>query len=363
MTIIETRNKLITKAYKGIVRSILFQFDAEWVHNLFIKFGKMLGSNRISKKKINLLFDYQNPTLKQNVLGIEFRNPVGLAAGFDKNAEMISIMEDVGFGFTEVGSITALSCKGNPGKRMSRLIEKKALWINLGLNNLGAGRIFQRLRGKKYAIPYGVSIAKTNCKETADSDIGIKDYIRGIEESLKYNVGNYITINISCPNAYGGQPFHKPELLEKLMKKVEGLNVRKPIFLKLSPDIDRSDLDRIIKIAEKYKVSGFITSNLTKETGTHGGYSGKIVEGKANQQLAYLYKKTKGKFVLIGCGGIFSAEDAYRKIKLGASLVQLVTGMIYEGPSLIGDINLGIVRLLKKDGYGNIGEAVGKGLR
>jgi len=341
------------------VRKILFLIDAERVHNIFIRLGDLLGGNIVTKTAVSLLYNYQNAALEQEILGIRFRNPVGLCAGFDKNAEMMGIMEDVGFGFTEVGSVTAKQCYGNPGIRMKRLIDKKALWVNLGLNNKGADELAGHF-GRKLRIPVGVNVAKTNCKENADSNNAISDYVYSLKKFNSLNIGDYFVLNISCPNAFGGRAFHHPELYERLLKEVSKIGIRKPIFVKLSPDINFNDINKIVDISARYKISGFICSNLTKEEGTHGGYSGKLVQKKADKQLSYIYRKSKARFVIIGTGGIFSTEDAYKKIKLGANLVQLVTGMIYNGPGLIGEINLGLAELMKKDGFENIGEAVGK---
>lgn len=356
--LIEARN-LINRWIYWPTRKMLFFFDAELVHNVFIKLGAILGSNFVTKKIVSFNYNYQNKKLEQKILGIHFRNPVGLCAGFDKNAQMMSIMEDVGFGFTEVGSVTAMSCVGNPGERMRRLIDKKALWVNLGLNNKGADELVGHFV-RNYKIPVGVNVAKTNCRENADVEKAISDYVYSLKKFIEAGKGDYFVLNISCPNAFGGRAFHNPELYEQLLKEVVKLGIKKPIFVKLSPDIKFNDINKIIDVSGRYGVSGFICSNLTKEEGKHGGYSGKLVQKKADKQLAYVYRRSKGRFVIIGTGGIFGAEDAYRKIKLGANLVQLVTGMIYNGPGLIGEINLGLVDLMKKDGFNAIGEAVGK---
>jgi len=361
---VRIRNSFNGFIYQRLLKRVFFMFDAELMHKSFIKFGKLLGSNVFTKRFIRLHYGYSNRMLNQKLMGIDFMNPVGLSAGFDKNGKIISIISDVGFGFSEIGSVTALKCAGNSGKRLERIPERKSLWVHLGLNNNGCDEIVKRLRGKKYRIPFGVSIAKTNCKETADDKNGVKDYIYSLREFNRNNVGDYYVLNISCPNAYGGQPFNRPKVYEILLKEVVKLKIKKPIFVKMSPDLTKKNIDEIIKISGKYNVQGFIVSNLTKKHKVgKGGLSGKVVSDVSDEMLSYIYKKTKGKYFLIGVGGIFSAEDAYRKIKLGANLVELITGMIYQGPGLISEINQGIVRLLKRDGYKNIGEAVGKGVK
>lgn len=358
--IISFRNKINRVIYKNILKPILFKFDPEKMHNLFISIGKLLGSNTITKSLTSLTFNYQNPALEQKILGIRFRNPLGLSAGFDKNADLPEIMEKIGFGFLEVGSITAKQCEGNKGIRLKRLPERKSIWVHLGLNNKGADEISKKLRYRKFNLPVAISIAKTNCKETVDNKEGIMDYIYTLKKFESQKIGDFFVLNISCPNSYGGQPFHKPELYNLLLKEVVKLKIKKPIFVKLSPDISRKNIDNIIKISYKYRISGFICSNLTKdhEFGK-GGLSGKAVEDKSNNLIRCIYKKTNGDFMLIGVGGVFSAEDAYKKIKAGANLISLITGMIYEGPQLISEINQDLVKLLNKDGFSSIKEAIG----
>jgi dihydroorotate dehydrogenase len=355
------RNKANSLVYKQILKRIFFMFDPELMHVTFVELGKILGKYSITKKIINLMYNYRNPVLRQRLAGIEFPNPVGVAAGFDKSAQIISIIEDVGFGFEEAGSVTARPHDGNVGKRLERVIPKKSLWVNFGLNNKGVNEISKRLQGKKYRIPYGISVAKTNCMETANDKVGLKDYIHTLNKLNSMNIGSFYVLNISCPNAFGGQPFSRPEAYAALLKQVSKLKITKPIFVKLSPDLSDKEINKIISISNKHKIAGFIISNLTKKHDRNkGGMSGKYLEARANEMLRYVYQKTRGKYILVGVGGIFSASDAYKKIKLGASLVQLITGMIYEGPNLISEINQGLVDLLHRDGYRNIREAVGK---
>lgn len=355
---IKFRNKIMNFSYQKIAKPIMFLQDPERTHKQAIMAGKILQSNFITRSATKMLFNYQNEMLVQEINGMRFRNPIGLAAGFDKNAEIISTIENIGFGFTEVGSITAKACAGNTGKRLWRLPEKESIRVNLGLNNKGADEISKGLSGKKFGIPIGISAAKTNCKETADREEGIKDYI----ETLKKfeNIGDYFTINISCPNAYGGQPFNDAESFELLMKEIDKLKIKKPILIKMSPDLTKENNKQLIDISKKHNISGFICSNLTKKHKfENGGLSGKAVSQKADELLSQIYLETKGKTTLIGAGGIFSAQDAYEKIKLGANLLQLITGMIYKGPSIISDINIELSELLKKDGYESIKEATG----
>ena len=358
--LIKIRNDIHTWIYSNIVKPIAFKFSPEGTHVFFVKVGKILGKYKLTKLITRDLYYYENNMISQRINNIEFKNPVGLSAGFDKNAEIISICEDVGFGFSEVGSVTKGQYSGNEGVRLMRLKKQKSLWINLGLNNNGINEISNRLKKSKYNIPFGVSIAKTNCQETANDLVGKKDYIYTLNQLNNLNVGDFYVFNISCPNAFGGQPFSRSSAYESLLKESRRLKISKPLFIKLSPDLTKNELDKILKISGKYHVSGFIISNLTKKHNYgKGGLSGKLVENLSNKMIKYVYDKTKGKYVIIGVGGIFSAEDAYKKIRLGASLVELITGMIYCGPNLISEINQGLVELLKRDGFDNIKQAIG----
>ena len=347
--------------YQKVVKPVYFSFDPERVHNTLISSGKVLGSNSFTRALTSLALEYRNPALEQRLMGIKFRNPVGLSAGFDKNGESAAIMESVGFGFTEVGSVTAKPCEGNPGVRLKRIRERKSILVHLGLNNNGADEIHSYLLGREIGIPMVVSAAKTNCRETTDPDVGLVDYLYTVKKFR--DIADAFELNISCPNAFGGQDFADPELFESLAKRVKKLGIRQPVIVKLSPDLTRRNVDRLIEVSARYGIAGFVCTNLTtKHNEGEGGLSGKAVEGKANALLSHVYKRNlehSKRFTLIGVGGIFSAEDAYRKIKIGANLVELITGMIYQGPQLIGEINYGLARLLEMDGYSNISEAVG----
>lgn len=361
------RNYIVRQKYKWILRPIFFKIDPEKIHDYIIKIGYFLSKYAITRKLTHCFLGYSHPTLEQNILGINFKNPVGLAAGFDKNAVLNDILPSVGFGFTEVGSITGEPCLGNPKPRLWRLKKSKSLAVYYGLKNNGCESIAKKLKKGGNIIPIGINIAKTNCKKTADANTAILDYFKTYQAFS--NIGNYITINISCPNTFGGQPFTDQVKLNLLLEKIMSIQKTKPVFLKISPDLSNQEIDEIIKVAFKYSVDGFVCTNLTKNRDNKkiidknvpelGGLSGKVVNDLSDKLIRYIYKKTSGKLIIIGCGGIFDAEDAYRKIKAGASLVELITGMIFEGPQLISDINMGLVKLLKKDGYKNISEAIG----
>lgn len=355
--------------YTRVAKPIFFKRDPEFVHDRVTRLGKFIGRWQFGRAVTKLLFYYAHPSLEQDVLGMHFANPVGLTAGFDKNAELTDILPSIGFGFAEIGSVTGERCEGNPKPRLWRLPESKGLVVWYGLKNDGCETIAERLNGKEFTIPIGVSVAKTNCRETADVEAGIADYAKAF--ATMEPVAEYLTVNISCPNTYGGEPFVSPALLERLLAGLDQLATSKPVFLKMPCDLTTDELEALMDVAERHRVDGLILSNLTKQRDRpeiisceikgidKGGISGKPVSQASNALIAHAYKKKGKRIVIIGVGGIFTAEDAYEKIRQGATLVQLATGMIFEGPQVIGEINRGLVELLKKDGYTSITQAIG----
>ncbi|MCK9368375.1 quinone-dependent dihydroorotate dehydrogenase [Candidatus Dojkabacteria bacterium] len=356
--------------YKTIFKPFFFLFPAEFTHDFILVVGKLLGRFKLTRRIVGR-FSHRSKMLTQEVKGITFVNPVGLAAGFDKDASLIGILPSVGFSFEEMGSITLNPYKGNKKPRLWRLKKSKGLMVNSGLKNLGVDKEIERI--KKYKIEkdfvLGISIAKTNSKVNVDIYKAIEDYYKTIKKLEEENIGSYYTINISCPNAFGGEPFTTPKRLELLLKKMGELNIEKPMFLKMPINLPWSDFDNLLKIAIINNITGVIIGNLNKDRGglkdrlrkkMIGGISGKHCEKLSNELISKTYRKYRNKLVIIGVGGIFKAQDVYEKIKRGATLVQLITGMIYEGPQLIGEINKGLEQLLIKDGYKNIKDAIGK---
>ncbi len=358
---------ILALMYKKVFKPLAFFQDPEVVHDRILILGKFLGRHKIFRIFISKILMFEHSMLKQTILGIEFLNPIGLAAGFDKNAELIQILPAVGFGFAELGSITGEECKGNDKPRLWRLLKSQSLVVHYGLKNDGCKAVSQKLKNQHSDMPLGINIAKTNNRETVSTEAGIADYVKAYK-AFK-NIGSYTTINISCPNAFGGQPFTDAVNLEMLLSQIDYVPSQKPVFVKLSPDLNFVEIDTILQVLDRHKIAGIICANLTKNRDNHrikdsnlpsqGGLSGKVVEELSNNLIAYIYKKTRGKYIIIGCGGVFNASDAYKKIRLGASLVQLITGMIFEGPQVIGEINRGLVKLLHMDGFENISQAIG----
>ncbi len=365
--------RMIGILYRQLLKPILFLRRPETMHTLFGKVGHYLWSRKRSKALTRRLFHYEHPSLQQQVAWLSFSNPVWLAAGFDKDILLPDIMGDVGFGFVEVGSITYLPYEWNPGPRLHRLKKSQGLVVNYGLKNKWIEYAVQRLQ--KYGHlnePTFVSIAKTNCVQTCDVDEGISDYCKSLLRLSAEHLGSAYVLNISCPNAFGGEDFASPALLRKLLDAVNEIREREtmaPVFIKLPVDKSRADIEALLAICVEYQITWVVISNLTKKRETiiekndirdiPWGISGKPVFEKSNLLIHNAYQHYGEKLVIVGVGGIFSAADAYEKIKHGATLVQLITGMIYQWPQLIGEINKGLVELLMRDGYTHISQAVG----
>ncbi len=360
--------------YKSLIKPILFKFHPDDVHDFVVNFGEILGKSRLTRFILDKLYGYKNPILEQEVFGIKFENPVGNAGGFDKNAKLIQTLPSCGFGFVEVGSITARAYGGNKKPWNVRLPKDNSLIVNYGLKNDGVEVLkpkIETVKSKNYKhSPIIINIAKTNDMSIKGNE-SIVDYVYSFQKLQE--LADIVNINISCPNTGDGVLFcESPELLEKLMIALSKVKISKPIVFKLKPDINDETLYKICDLAEKYDfIKGFIISNLTahRERLTvtkvedvaqfKGGISGKPLKELSDQMIAKVYRYTKGKFAIIGVGGIFTAKDAYDKITLGARLVEIATGLIYGGPATVKNINKGLVELIEKDGFTNISEAVG----
>ena len=359
--------------YQHILKPLFFRCDPEWTHDRICAIGEWLGRRRFTRSLTQKMCAFSHPGLEQDIGGIHFSNPVGLTEGFDKNAHLTQITPSVGFGYEIVGSVTADPCEGNAKPRLWRLPKSKGLVVYYGLKNDGVGEIRYRLSSKKSTIPLGVSIAKTNSRHTVETHAGIEDYVRGFR-AMK-DQGDFHVINISCPNAYGGEPFSDAKRLEQLLTALDTVHSNKPFFLKIAVDLTTAELDTLISVMDRHRVQGMILSNLTKKydrsgvvqeeirNGMKGGISGRPIYEASNALIAHAYLQAGDQYVIIGVGGVFTAGDAYEKIRQGASLVQLATGMIFEGPQLIGEINRGLVDLLHRDGFETIAQAVGSAHR
>lgn len=364
---------LIEFIYIYIVKSLLFLFDPELVHDRFIKFGKYLSKIKFARWILESLFcSTKNQILEQKIKNIVFSSPIGLAAGFDKNADLINIIPCLGFGHGEFGSVTKYAYEGNPKPRLKRFPQIKSIWVNYGLKNIGVDKIIKRFENIKYKnFVYGISIAKTNSPYTCDENNAIKDYIYSYKLANENPNIQYITINISCPNSFGGEPFTTHEKLDKLLFEISKISKKKLIFIKMPISISDLEFEQLLDVIIKYQIDGVIIGNLQKDKSflqsitsdqvviSKGGLSGKPTFDRSNELISLTYKKYGNRLIIIGCGGVFSAEDAYEKIKRGASLIQMITGMIYNGPSIVAKINKKLKELILKDSFTTITEAIG----
>lgn len=361
-----------------MVRPVLFSFDPESAHDRFSSFGEWLGSNPVTRAILKIVYRYQNPALEQRVAGVFFSNPVGLAAGFDYDGHMAEVMGSVGFSFNTVGTVTAGEYQGNPRPRLVRLPKSSALLVNKGFKSEGAQRVLLRLKEKNLlSKTIGISVGSTNVPQVNSTEKALADYCLAFQILKDQPFVKYFELNISCPNISLKDNFTAPENFKRLAKAVQELEIKKPMFVKMPSEMEKRTSEEIIRIGMSYGIRGYIFSNLVKSrvnefldkqeailmSDLKGNISGRPVYSHSLENIKEMRRVFGEEIVLIGCGGIFSAEDAYSMIRAGASLVQLITGMIYEGPQLVGQINRGLVRLLKRDGFSHISQAIGADTR
>lgn len=359
--------------YRFVVKPILFQISPDKIHADVIRFGSKVQKSRFLRWLVRSSWAYSNRSLEQDILGINFKNPVGLSAGFDKNVELAPTMKSVGFGFMEGGTITFQASKGNKRPWYHRLPKTKSLVVHAGLPSQGTKIIMKRVssypKDTFASFPLNISVAQSNVNGVDTVEKAVGDYLKGLKDIIASPKVSMITLNISCPNTYDGEPFSNPKSLEKLLTKIDGVKTNLPIFLKMPNHLAWKEFDALLQVASCHRVSGLIISNLVKWSDVklkdvlskdiRGGYSGKPTFELSNDLIFRTRKKYKDSFVIVGVGGIFSADDAYTKIKLGANLVELITGVIFEGPQLIGQINRGLMKRLRRDGFTSIDQAVG----
>lgn len=368
-------SRLSSFGYRRIAKPLLFRQSPDSVHERLLQLGKHVQRVAVLRGLIRLMWQYDNASyLSQTINDIRFPNPVGLSAGFDKNFVVPPLLKAVGFGFMEGGSLTFKACPGNPKPWFHRLPKSQSLVVHVGLANEGVRTIVERIthypKGTFHNFPLNISVARTNLPITRSDNDAVDDYLGSLEMLQKNSVGDMYTLNISCPNTYGGEPFNVPDKLELLLSAVDKLEIKQPVFIKMPGDLAWEKFDALLKVANTHTISGVIIQNLAKDRSKlelrdplpdsiKGNLSGKPTWETSNELIRQTRRAYGDRFTIIGVGGIFSAEDAYTKIRLGANVVELITGMIFEGPALIGQINHGLVTRLKRDGFTNISQAVG----
>lgn len=341
--------------YKQVIRPFLFSIDAERVHHLVFSWLKTSGKIPGMKSLLNSIFRYKHTNLERNILGLRFENPVGLAAGFDKDAKLIDELNCFGFGFIEIGTLTPKSQPGNEQPRLFRLRADEALINRMGFNNGGAEAAAERLKKRKSNVIVGGNIGKN---KVTPNECAFDDYAACVEALHEYV--DYFVVNVSSPNTPGLRELQEKEPLQKLMSDVKALVLSKPnpkpVLLKIAPDLTITQLDDIVEILLSTKTDGVIATNTTISradlaTSTeqlekigNGGLSGKPVADRSNEVIRYLRSKLSKQYPIIGVGGIMTPKDAVEKIKAGADLIQIYTGFVYEGPGFIKQINRELVK-------------------
>lgn len=332
--------------YKSIIRKLLFLFDAEKVHHFTFSLLKIGFKIPFISTIVKASYKVEDKRLERNLFGLRFKNPVGLAAGFDKNANMFDELSNFGFGFVEIGTVTPKPQEGNPKKRIFRLIQDKAIINRMGFNNDGVEAVVKRLKNKKTDILIGGNIGKNKITPNADA---VNDYV--ICFKALFDVVDYFVVNVSSPNTPNLRDLQEKEPLTNLLNRLQQENKlkerRKPILLKIAPDLTQSQLLDIIEIVKITKIDGVIATNTTisreglqsNDKNEIGGMSGMPLAKRSTEVIRFLAERSNKAFPIIGVGGIHTSEDALEKIKAGADLIQLYTGFIYEGPGLVKKIN------------------------
>lgn len=338
--------------YKGLIRPILFKMYAENVHHLIKNTLRISFSIPGIKAIVKNIYSVNHPSLERELFGLKFKNPVGIAAGFDKNAEMYNEMSAFGFGHIEIGTVTPIAQAGNPKPRIFRLIPDKGMINRMGFNNGGIETAVRNLKKRNSEAIIGGNLGKNTATPNATA---VQDYLKVFEGLFDYV--DYFVVNVSCPNVTDLCELQDQDFLEEILFAVQSSNQKKqkpkPVLLKVAPDLNEKQLDEVIEIVEKTKIDGIIATNTTVTRDNlksnwqsigNGGLSGQPLKDKSTAVIRYLAQKSNKAFPIIGVGGILTAEDAIEKLEAGADLVQVYTGFIYEGPGIARKINKAILR-------------------
>lgn len=350
------KHKAIATLYQNILKPALFTVDAEKIHNLFTIIGE---TSEAFAPLIEKSFSYQNKSLRKRLLGITFENPIGLSAGFDYDGHLAEIMKHVGFGFNTVGTVTAKPYDGNKPPRLVRLPKSKSILVNKGFKSEGAEKVSQRLDKKNLkGHTVGISVGSSNIPKVNTIKKAIDDYLFTFDIFKDKNYVKYFELNISCPNTAMTEGFVTMKNFEKLLAEISKLKLKKPILIKMPSEVELSESHKLVKRALSKDIHGFIFSNLVKnrsnrylnreEVAKVSIYKGNFSGRPASANSLNLLKETRNKFgkevVLVGCGGVFTYQDALDKFEAGADLIQLITGMIYQGPQIAGEINYNLAK-------------------
>jgi len=337
--------------YKKLLKPILFCIDPERVHEITFFFINLIFKIPLVSSLISKIYSLKNPILETEVFGIKFPNPIGLAAGFDKNAKLYNEFSNFGFGFIEIGTVTPLPQEGNPKKRLFRLVSDEAIINRMGFNNTGVEEVIKRLKYNKGVI-VGGNIGKN---KITDFNNSIKDYLICFEKLYPYV--HYFAVNVSSPNTEKLRDLQQKDLLKNLLeaiqKKNKSYSFPKPVLLKIGPDLSQDQLIDVIEVIAETSLDGIIATNTTLSrdnlsssenlVNQKGGLSGKPISKKSTNIIKFLHQKSNGSIPIIGVGGIMNPDDASEEIKAGATLIQLYSGFVYSGPSIVKKINNAII--------------------
>lgn len=338
--------------YRHVLKPMLFKLSPDSVHEVFVAVGEIAGRFWPARKLFAHIYNYPGLDINKTVDGMTYRTPVLLSAGFDSDGRLTRILPSLAFGGEEIGSTTAHPCEGNPLPRMTRLIRNKSLVVYKGLRNHGVDALIKRLARTRRVPGFvtGISIARTNEQEAAtDVEAGIRDYVETFKKLNAAGIGDYYTINISCPNSYTGETFIEPVLLARLLPRLREIPCTKPVYLKMPINIPWEQFAQLLDIADRNGIQGVIIGNLNKDYNHlkhpedapkefRGGLSGAPTFKLSNELIKKTREKYGTRFTIIGTGGIFTPDDAMAKFAAGADLIQLVSGMIFEGPGLMRKI-------------------------
>src|SRR6266545_4245755 len=336
--------------YRRLVRPVLFRTDPEWAHDRSIRFAELASRSELTRRAVARQYVVHDERLALKLAGLAFRSPLGLAAGYDKNGRAVPLLSAFGFGHVEVGSVSAQRSAGNPAPRLFRLPRDNAIVVHYGVPNDGAVRVAERLAAVRRTVPVGINLVNTNRGPAAPvepDEAVIADYVESVR--LLQDRADYLCLNLSCPNTNDGSGFfHDPRRLSTLLEALDEVGIGKPVFLKVAPFATVGALEAFLEAAARASfVSGF-SVNLPP------------AQPAANRTIRELYRRMdRDRYVIIGSGGVFTAEDAYRKIRLGASLVQLLTSLIYQGPEVVRSIHRRLPQLLERDGFAHVREVIG----
>ena len=358
--------------YKTIIRPTLFLGDPERMHNRSIHALNWIGNRSFANRWLASMFNVDDQRLNQEYFGLKFSNPVGLAAGFDKNGQGVQAAQNLGFGYLEIGSISHGASLGNPIRpRLFRIPKDKGTIVFYGVPNDGAEKVADRLKSFDLAVPLGVNLVETNTGKAWTPEETILDIVSAAKPFI--GLADYITLNLNCPNTSEGKgPFEQKKYLMALLQNLKDIPNISPTLLKVTATSDPSTINHYLESASEFDfIKGFIfnlppgnpyqlRTSPQKLKKMKGAVSGLPTQNLMNQTIKTWYRRIdNNRWILVGSGGIFSAEDAYQKIKYGASLIQLYTGLIYEGPGLVKRINNGLIRLMESDGINHISEVIG----